>query len=339
MEAAWPRRAQAYPFTQETDLLTTMTHPDADPDAQLLASLEHKLQLVRDRVQGVAEGYQTGFYLWGEGGTSKSYTVEQTLQQLGKPYKLTNSRVTGKGLFKLLRDFPDAVHVLEDAETMFADKNSHGVLRSALWGQVGRDGQQERVVCWQTGPMRDEFVFTGGIILVANCGLDDMPQLRAIKTRVPCLQYLPTNEEVAALMRHIAKKGHTHGPFSLSPDSCQGVAREIVERSDRLKRNLDLRLLVNTFKDRLQWENGSAVTHWLDLLESRLKERVVAPVGNVGLRAQQKDKEFEVLRQIADLPAPERLAVWVRETGKSQAALYRRLGELPRGDSHFSQPA
>jgi hypothetical protein len=97
-------------------------------DKKLLEVLEDKLQLVRDRVRGVAEGYANGFYLWGEGGTSKSYTVETTLKSLGRPYKLSNSRLTGKGLFELLRDFPDVVHVLEDVETLFADKNSFGVL-------------------------------------------------------------------------------------------------------------------------------------------------------------------------------------------------------------------
>ncbi|QDU20598.1 hypothetical protein [Urbifossiella limnaea] len=308
-----------------------------DRDAALLESLEHKQQLIRDRVQGVAEGYQTGFYLWGEGGTSKSYTVEQTLQQLGTPYKLTNSRLTGKGLFKLLRDFPDAVHVIEDAEAMFADKTTSGVLRSALWGQVGRDGKQERLVCWQTGPLRDEFVFTGGIILVANCGLDDLPQLRAIKTRVPCLQYLPTNEEVAALMRVIARKGHDHGPYALSPDECSEVAEEIIARSSRLRRNLDLRLLVNTFKDRIQFENGSSVTHWLDLLESRMKERVVAPLGGFGVRAQRNAQEVEVAGRIAHLPAPERLVAWQAETGKSRAELYRALALVGTAASQLSQ--
>src|ERR1700733_3757483 len=114
-------------------------------DEELLAALEHKLQLVRDRTRGVAEGYASGLYLWGDGGTSKSYTVEETLINLGKPYKLSNSRLTGKGLFQLLRDFPDVVHVLDDVETLFADKTSFGVLRSALWGQVGKNGRQERL--------------------------------------------------------------------------------------------------------------------------------------------------------------------------------------------------
>src|SRR5688500_5939015 len=107
-----------------------------DQDAVLLASLELKLQLVRDRVRGVAEGYSNGLLLWGEGGTSKSYTVENALRDLAVSYKLTNSRLTARGLFDLLADYPDVVHVIEDAETLFDDKNAPGVLRSALWGQA-----------------------------------------------------------------------------------------------------------------------------------------------------------------------------------------------------------
>src|SRR5262245_31304184 len=116
-----------------------------DLDAELLASFEYKSQLVRDRTVGVAEGWSNGFFLYGEGGTSKSYTVQQALERHRKPYKLSNSRLTGKALFELLRDYPDVVHVIEDAETLLLDKNAHGVLRSALWGQVGKDGRQERL--------------------------------------------------------------------------------------------------------------------------------------------------------------------------------------------------
>src|SRR5262245_3875243 len=91
-----------------------------------LDSLETKLRLICDRVRSVAGGYAAGLYLWGEGGTSKSYTVEETLKEVKKPYKLSNSRRTGKGLFTLLGDFPDGIHVLEDVETLFADKNALG---------------------------------------------------------------------------------------------------------------------------------------------------------------------------------------------------------------------
>jgi hypothetical protein len=304
-------------------------------DNELLASLDHKLQLVRDRVLGVVEGYSNGFYLWGEGGTSKSFTVEETLRQAGKAYKLSNSRMSGQGLFDLLRSYPDMVHVLEDVETLFADKFSFGVLRSALWGQAGADGMQERNVIWQTARSREAFVFTGGIILVANCPLDDIPEIRALKTRIVTVRYQPTNDEVAALMRRIASKGHQHGPHFLPPEACLEVAEAIISRSQLLQRNLDLRLLVNTFLDRLQWANGAAETHWLDLLESRMKERVLTLGPKGRSRSERKGLELALVHRIAHLPPKERLQIWQKETGKSQAALYRRLEESRAVVTHF----
>jgi hypothetical protein len=205
-------------------------------DKELLERIDAMLQLIRDRVQGVAEGFSNGFFLYGEGGTSKSYTVETTLKELGKPYKLSNSRLTGRGLFDLLRDHPDLVHVLEDVETLLADKNSLGVLRSALWGQSGEDNVQERLIVWQTFRQREEVIFTGGVIMVANCPLDNIPQLRALKTRVPVMHFQATNEQMAALMRHIARQGHRHGDYRLTPEQCLEVAREIITRSRRLGR-------------------------------------------------------------------------------------------------------
>lgn len=307
-------------------------------DAELLASLEEKTQLLRDRTRGVAEGYANGLYAWGEGGTSKSYTVEQTLKDAGKPYKLSNSRVTGRGLFDLLKLHPDLVHVLEDAETLFADRNSFGVLRGALWGQTGQGGKQERIVCWHTAKRADEFVFTGGLIITANVALDDIPELRAVKSRIASVHFLVSDEEIAAKMRELARRGHSRAGSSLSPDQCREVADEIVSRSARLRRNLDLRLLFNGFNDRLQFEDGHAETHWHDLLDSRLKERVIDRP-HVGIRAQKKEGETEVARQIAHLPGPERLAAWRERTGKSRAALYRRLADLGVSDVSLSQPA
>jgi hypothetical protein len=288
---------------------------------KLLECLDYKLQQIRDRTRGVAEGFSNGLYLWGEGGTSKSYTVEKTLQALGKPYKLSNSRITGKGLFELLRDHPDAVHVLEDVETLFADKNSFGVLRSALWGQAGEDGYQERLVVWQTARGREEVIFTGGIILIANCSLDNLPQLRALKTRITPLHFVATNEEVAAHMRRIAAEGHRHGPYRLTPQECAEVAEEVIARSTRLQRNLDLRLLVNTFQDRLQWANGASEMHWREMLDGRMKERVLPPSSGYQSRSERKANDLAIVRQLKGLPRPERAEAWRKATGKSEKNL------------------
>jgi hypothetical protein len=308
-------------------------------DNALLEGLDHKLQFIRDRVQGVAEGYANGLILYGEGGTSKSYTVETTLKSLGKPYMLSNSRLTGRGLFDLLRDHPDLVHVLEDVETLLADKNSLGVLRSALWGQTGEDGLQERLVFWHTARHREEVIFTGGVIMVANCPLDDIPQLRALKTRVPVIRFQPTNEEIAALMRDIARQGHRHGPDVLSPEHCLEVAEEIIARSRRLQRNLDLRLFVNACTDRVQFRNGASESHWRALLDSRVKERAVPPAAEYEPRTVRKAREQALARSLLNLGRQERLRAWEKATGKSEKALYRRLKEVGHlaHDSHFPQ--
>lgn len=296
-------------------------------DKELLATLDAKLEIVRDRVRGVAEGYNPGMILWGEGGAGKSYTVETTLQAPGKPYGLTNSRLTAKGLFELLRDQPDIVHVLDDCEPLVQEKHAQGVLRSALWGQVDAYGRQQRVVSWVISGVREEVLVTGGIILVGNLPPDNTPQLRAVGTRVTLVRYSPTNEEIAAQMRHLAAKGHQHGPHFLPPEDCQVVVRALLERSKRLDRNLDLRLCVNAWTDFLQWQNGDAESDWLDLLESRLQQRTVASPGRLS-RDQRRQNELAVLKRIANLPRLERLSAWKKATGKSQAALYRRMGEL-----------
>ncbi len=283
-------------------------------DCALLDALNQKLAIVRDRTRGVVKGYSTGFHLYGEGGTSKTFTVRQTLDDLRKPYKVTNSRMTGRGLFDLLNDFPDVVHVLDDVETLFADKLSHGVLRSALWGQPN----EPRSIVWQTGKDgRRETVFTGGIVLIANCPLENVPALRALKTRIASVHYAPTNQELAALMRDIASKGYG----KLDSGKCLEVANEILQRSTKLERNLDLRLLVNSLQDRLQFEDGQAEAHWTDLLESRLQERVVKPK----LALSKVEKEQAIIQAIAHLPREERQRQWEEQTGKSQATLYRWL--------------
>jgi hypothetical protein len=151
---------------------------------------------------------------------------------------------------------------------------------------------------------------TGGIILIANRPLDDLPELRAIGTRVAALHHHVTNAEMAALMRQVAAKGYRHGDQALSPDECREVAAAVVDYSARLQKNLDMRLLVNTFLDRLQWAAGQAETHWRDLLVSRMKERAVVVPSRRESRAARKAREAEFARSITSLPRQEQLAVW-----------------------------
>lgn len=297
---------------------------------ELLASLEEKQQLIRDRTKSVAEGYTTGLYVYGDGGIAKSFTIEETLKSLGRAYCLTNSRISAKGLFELFEEHRDAVHVLDDVETLFSDRNAFGLLRSACWGLPGSNGIPERVITWQVSGKRQEVMFSGGVIAIGNRQMGQIPELSALKTRIASIHYAPTTDEIAALMKQIACRGHQHGEFLLAPDDCLEVASEILDSCQRMHRPLDLRLLINSFKDRLQWANGDCETHWKDMLASRMRERTLASGERHESRAGRKSKELEVAKRIADMPPQERLAAWKSETGKSLPALYRRLDDLKR---------
>src|SRR5262245_25214916 len=88
----------------------------SEPDELALAELEAKLSLVRGRTRSVAHGYTTGLFLHGRSGVGKSHTVLETLKRKRVRYHLTNSHVTACGLFELLAEHPDDVHVFEDVE-------------------------------------------------------------------------------------------------------------------------------------------------------------------------------------------------------------------------------
>jgi hypothetical protein len=298
---------------------------DSD-DIERLRRYEQKLQIVRDRVRGVAEGWATGFYLWGEGGIGKSWVVEDELRRIKAPYHLTNSRLTGKGLFELLEELPDAIHLLEDMESLCKDERAAGVLRSALWSTNPdqRKQHQERRVTWRVAREKREVFFTGGVIVTMNTPLDDLPTLRAVRTRIAHLHLQPEKDEVAAVMKKIATLGHRHGEAKLTPEECLEVYRVVIDTCDEVGRNYDIRMLINSFADRIQYDSGHSETHWIDLVASRMKERVFDPVT--------RRKKVEDLRAVAyeiealDLLGTEKLSLWSRRTGKGKSAYYARLG-------------
>jgi hypothetical protein len=241
-------------------------------DQNQLVEYENQLSKVRDFVRGVAQGWTTGFYLWGDGGISKTWTVLDELERSKMAYITTNSRLTGRGLVDLLSTYPSVVHVFEDMETLLKDKLAAGVLRSACWSG------DKRVVTWRTAHDTTEFTFTGGIIFIMNCPLDDLPELQALKTRIAHLHLSPSTEQIIAKMRSIAAQGYTHvlrgKSMSLSPVQAYGVCEYVVAKCVTLGCKPCLRMLVNAFHDRLQCDAGESSSDWTDMIDSRMKQKV-----------------------------------------------------------------
>jgi hypothetical protein len=309
--------------------------PSTKQDLHHLQTLGAKLQMVRDRVASVALGFTTGFYLYGPGGCGKSFSVIEELKRLEAPYRLFNSRMTGRSLFNALAESPDAVHLLEDMEQLFHDSGAKGVLRSALWGQPQEEskvGPIERRVTWSTHRMNYEFIFTGGIIMTANRPFPDSPELEAVRTRIAYMQLVASDNELKALMRYIAAKGYRRGHDRMDPPECKEICECVIEACLGLNRALDIRLLVNGFQDYLQWRECQSGCHWRDMIAARVKQRpiVLEEAEPPTRRAQQKRQELEIaaelLRSVQD-PA-ERCQLWTSRTGKSPQTYYRRVKEL-----------
>jgi hypothetical protein len=301
-------------------------------DRKALETLTPKLDLVRDRVRGVVRHLNTGLYLWGEGGTSKSYTVLEELKILKADYILHNSRMTGRGLVDTLKKHPTTIHVLEDCESMFDDRRAWGVLRSALWSQSSKK-PPEREVSWTAFNVDIRFVFTGGLIMIANRSLEDVPELRAIRTRIATLQLIATFPEVAALMRSVALRGYEYGDDYMTPAECLEVAEHIIDRMGGLKRSLDMRIFINGLRDYIQHKTGHSKTGWQDLIETRLKEMTLLRERRADVMQRERSLALEISQMPLSKEEKERL--WRERTksaqhpnGKSIRAYYRRLKEL-----------
>jgi hypothetical protein len=300
-------------------------------DPAALESLEKLHHLIRDLVTGVAKGFKHGLYLHGSGGTGKSYTVLSHLKVLAVPYRLHNSRMTAKALFVALKDAPDIIHVLEDVERLTKDADAQGVLRSAMWAQPG----DERLVTWNTatdGPVR--FVFRGGLILISNRPLDDLPELKALATRIEVFRYEPTDAEKTAKMHDLASQGYCQqGKMVIRPDVCLEITKHLLSECSAAACRLDLRLQQKSFQTYLQWESELTTLHWQDLVAASVREAALhfrheSNVTPLETRRKQKRNIIrELMKQFPDSTKQQEQA-YMEMANASRADFHRRLAEV-----------
>jgi hypothetical protein len=104
------------------------------------------------------------------------------------------------------------------------------------------------------------------------------------------------------------------------------IAEAVIARCLALNRGLDIRLLVNAFRDYLQHRAGHSQTGWEDLLDARLREATAVGAS----RAERIEGERGLASRIHGMgvSVAEKERLWRQATGKSMDAYYRRL----RGD-------
>ncbi len=78
-----------------------------------------------------------------------------------------------------------------------------------------------RIITYRRSGQDKTIYFTGRIIAISNLELHPGGIIDALKSRVHCLKYAPTDDQIAALMNEIAIGGWHHISFRMSPRECQ----------------------------------------------------------------------------------------------------------------------
>jgi len=299
--------------------------------------LQRQLSVIRDRVRGVFYQQTNGLYLFGRAGTSKTFTVRQTLDTLAASHEYHRGHLTPLGLFDLIAANRDRTIVLDDVSSIFNQPIGLQLLLAALGSS--HDGSRVRMVRYKTARGDCSIPFSGGIIAITNLALDGHHHeiLAAIRDRMYMINYEPTDEQVEALIHTIAHQGIR----GVLPERCRMVAHFLLEECKRREIRPSVRLFVDkALPDYALWESGRTETHWRDLVVSELEQQLVE------IQHPQRDlrrtEQMEAERRIAQdifmsySSRKERIEQWQRSTAalfghaKSQAAFYRRLEELKK---------
>jgi len=299
---------------------------------EALLDLDRRLGILRDRIRAVAIKRTNGLYLCGRPGTSKTFTVRTTLENLDASYFYHDGHITPMGLFELLQEHCDKVIVLDDVSEIFKQKQALQILLAALGSQPDDTGT--KVVKHRRQGLEQRVNFTGGVIAISNLELQKDSLLQALKSRVHYQRYEPTDEQIAALMYSIAANGFVRRDISLPPDQCCEVVGYLLAECQRLAVRPDIRLLVDkSLPDYMMWLSKMTETDWRDLVTSTVEEELIAlkhtPTKPTLGRSERKLSEQELVSDIAKMHSKrsDRIAAWKAQTGKSERAFYRRLKE------------
>lgn len=283
--------------------------------------------LLRDGTRSVAERYQTGWYLVGRPGSSKTHTVVETLNELDVPWTYRNARMSALGLWALLEEHPEDTVVLDDIPILLKQEQALQILMAAVGGEPGKPRPVTYTI--KSKEDRKSFDFVGGIIAISNVPLRRDPFAAAVVSRIVTLEHEPTDEMLAAFMRQQALKGYQ----DLSPVEAKEVVEFVIGVARASDYRLDLRWMTKAWQDYRLVKHGKARRSWQDLVKSSIKriikEGTTLPEGRADTKARQQQVALELFKRFPDIKdKAERDEQWKDLTGRSPDTLYRRRREL-----------
>jgi hypothetical protein len=203
-----------------------------------------------------------GLFVAGPGGLGKSKTISTTLATEGIESVLINSHITPLMLYRIMFEHRKGrILWLDDCDSIYANLQILGLLRSALWGQG------ERIVTYASSRLDDipsQFVFESRVVFCANTIPKKNEAFKAVLSRVDVFQLSATNEEVVEQMRLLAAQRYG----SLTSEHCQEVVDFIDQSSGT--RQLSMRLYEPSLK-KMEYALRVGVD-WRDLVRCQLDQ-------------------------------------------------------------------
>ncbi len=308
-----------------------------EPVNSNLQSMKTKLAALRDDIRGIALGYFAGLLLWGPPGTSKTWTIKETLRAMGVAWREPIGTITARALFMQLQQFPSDIHLIEDQESLLSDAQAQSVLRAALWTTERTDGRiPDRVIHWDTARGGETLIFSGGIIIVGNVQPPQTQQGFALLTRVLKRELTASTDELCALMRDLAS---TNPPtimgYRMSVEESLEVAEFVIAESLTSNTPLNLRILQIASALYVQFQLGDCVQHWHDRVIAQIAGRFAKSPRhgvdlNCGTRLEAQERDRKIVSQIIVETdnAKEQLTLWVERSEKSKSMFYQRKKEV-----------
>lgn len=238
-------------------------------DEDNLAKFEHQRCLLKARVNGVAQQKHVGTYITGRPGTGKTHTVKEQLDGNNINYQYINCRVSPGGLYDAMRQNPEDVFVLDDVSTLYTHPQGLQVLQAALNGSAS---EPRKITYVLKGEQKEKpFDFRGGVIAISNRPLQRDPVADAVVSRVRTLEHEPSNEMIAAFMRHRALNGFA----DITPEECWEVVDFVIAQSKKCEYRLDLRHMEHGWQDYRLWKHGESLDiHWKELIATSMNQTV-----------------------------------------------------------------
>jgi hypothetical protein len=175
------------------------------------------------------------------------------------------------------------------------------------------------------------------LILISNRPLADLPELRALATRIEVQRLEVTDAELAALMRSLAGQGYRlQGKLAIGAEECLKVTEHLLKECRAVGCPLDLRLQQKAFQSYLQFATDCSVSHWEDLVAASVREATChfRHEANTASPEARKTRRRNVVRDIIGkvADAKEQEQLYTQQTGASRADFFRRKREVESGE-------